>query len=122
MLNEYEVPDYISTKLPEIENDLKDLYLPKDIYQSIQVLTDYTKKTVARNDFKKAGTCLLLAEKIYQKGNQEVKNAVKNIFVLSFTCLKLACTAEEWRIMLSNIPSTLYGVYLQQVRMQGKNQ
>jgi hypothetical protein len=122
MLNEYEVPDYISTKLPEIEGDLKDLYLPKDIYHSIQVLTDYTKKVVTADDFKKAAKCLLLGEKIYQKGNMEVKAVLKNVFVLSFTCLKFACTEAEWRIMLSIIPSTLYGLYLRQVRMQEINQ
>jgi hypothetical protein len=122
MLNEYEVPDFICTKLPEIEADLKDLYLPKDIYHSVQVLTDYTKKMVAKNDFKKAEKCLLLGEKIYQKGNLEVKAAMKNIFVLSFTCLKLACNEAGWRMMLSIIPPTLYGLYLRQVRMQEVNQ
>ena len=122
MLNEYEVPDYISTKLPEIEGDLKDIYLPKDIYQSIQVLTDYTKKMVLLNDFKRVGKCLQLGEKIYQKGNTEVKSALKNVFVLSFTCLKLACTTAEWRTMLSIIPSTLYGLYLRLVRIQEINQ
>jgi hypothetical protein len=122
MLNEYEVPEYLSIKLPEIEAYLKYLYLPKDIHKSIQVLTDYTKERVANNDFKKASKCLLLAEKIYQKGNREVKAAVKNVFVLSFTCLKLACSADEWRTMLSIIPSTLYGLYLRQVRMQEINQ
>jgi hypothetical protein len=122
MLSEYEIPEYISTKLPEIEAGLKDLYLPKNIYQSIQVLTDYTKRRVVENDFKKVSKCLILAEKIYQKGNPEVKAALKNVFVLSFTCFKLACSSEEWRAMLSIIPATLYGLYLRQVRMQEINQ
>lgn len=122
MLNEYEIPAFIGTKLPEIECDLKDLYLPKNIHDSIQVLTDYTKKKALANDLKKVEKCLALAEKMYQKGNAEVKRSVVNIFVLSFPCLKLACSAEEWRKLLSFIPSTLFGLYLRQVQIQERAQ
>jgi len=118
MMNEFEVPHYISHKLPEIENDLKELQLTGDIHESIQVLTDFTKKMVLTNDLKKAGKCLELAEKIFLKGNKHVKQAVKNVFVLSFTCFRLASNPRKWSRLLSHMPSTLYGLYLKQLKEQ----
>jgi hypothetical protein len=118
MMNEYQVPHYIGNKLPEIENDLKELELSGDIYESMQVLTDYAKRMVVQNDFKKVGQCLALAEKIFQKGNRQVKQAVTSVFVLSFTCLRLVCAGRKWNMLLSHMPSTLYGLYLKQVQAQ----
>jgi hypothetical protein len=122
MLNEFEVPLYIGNKLPEIENDLKDLELTGEIYESIQVLTDFTKKTVLSKDFKKSAKCLELAEKLFLKGNKQVKKAVKDVFVLSFGCLKLATRGHEWSKLLSCMPPSLYGLYLKQVQLQVKLQ
>jgi hypothetical protein len=118
MINEYEVPQYIGHKLPEIENDLKELELTGDIHESIQVLTDFTKRMVITKDLKKAGKCLELAEKLFQKGNRQVKQAINNVFVHSFSCLKLAARGRDWNTLLSCMPSTLYGLYLKMQQNQ----
>jgi hypothetical protein len=122
MMTEYEVPEFIGFKLPEIEQELRAMQLPGDIYKAIQVLTDFTKKMVVYGDLKKAGKCLSLAEKIYLRGNAEVKRAVTDVFVLSFACLRLACNRESWTILLSFMPPTLYGLHLKQIRVQEINQ
>jgi len=117
-MNEFDVPEFICTKLPDIKNDLQEIELTGDVYASMQVLTDYTKKVAVRHDLKKVALCLELAEKIFYKGNQHVKQAVKNVFVHSFTCLKLACRPSEWNRLMSYMPSTLYGLYLNQIKTQ----
>jgi hypothetical protein len=118
MMNEFEVPQYISNKLPEIENDLKELQLSGDIHESIQVLTDFTKKMVLTNDLKKAGKCMELAEKIFLKGNKQVKQAIQHVFVLSFNCYRHASNSRKWSTLLYHMPSSLYGLYLKQLKEQ----
>jgi hypothetical protein len=122
MMNEYEVPEFIGHKLPEIESHLKDILYAGDISESMQILTDYTKAMVLQKDFKKAGICLELAEKIFKKGNSHVKQAVKDVFVFSFSCLKLACRGKQWYMLLAYMPSTLYGLYLNQMQSQAMYQ
>jgi hypothetical protein len=115
MLNQYQVPVYIAGKMPEIRNDLSKTVAPVTIYQSIQVLTDYTKRMAIEHNFSMVKKCMALVETIYEKGNTLVKNAVENVFVYSFSSLIGFCNIVEWRIMQSYMPYGLYTLYLQQV-------
>lgn len=115
MLNQYQVPVYIAGKMPEIRNDLSKTAAPVNIYQSIQVLTDYTKRMAIEHNFNKVKKCMNLVQSIYEKGNSLVRNAVENVFVYSFSSIMGFCNIVEWRIMQSYMPYGLYSLYLQQV-------
>ena len=118
MLSQQEVPLFITRQLPEIKNELHPGIHPS-AYQAIQALTDYTRRMAFEHDFKKVKNCLALVEKIYQKGDSLVKNAIENIFIFSFSSLLASCNRVEWRIVQSCMPSNLYAIYARQVAHPG---
>lgn len=113
-MTQYEIPGFIAGKLPEIKKDLQGCRAG-NVYQSIQVLTDYTKRMAIEHNFKKVEKCMALVERIYEKGNLLVKNAVENVFVFSFSSIMALCNIIEWRIVQSYMPARLYTLYMQQV-------
>ena len=112
MMHEFEVPAYISGTLPQLKRE----FTPGcHVYDAVQVLTDYTKRMALQHNFKEVKVCMSLIEKLYGKGDTLVKNAVENIFVFSFSSMRLLCNIVEWRMVQSIMPSTLYTLYMQQV-------
>jgi hypothetical protein len=114
MLSQYEVPAFIAGKLPQVKNDLS-REARASVYQSVQVLTDYTKRMAIEHDFKMVEKCMALVATLYLKGNNLVRNAVENVFIFSFSSIMGRCNIVEWRIIQSYMPSELYTLYVQQV-------
>ena len=56
-----------------------------------------------------------LAGELYEKGDDQVRAAVENIFVFSFSSLMFSCNTVEWRIVQSHMPSNLYDSYVRQI-------
>jgi hypothetical protein len=114
MLSQNEVQALIIGKLPQIKSDLSDKAKPTT-YQSIQVLTDYTKRMALEHNFKMLQNCMALVQTIYEKGNLLVKNAIENVFIFSFSTMLARCNTVEWKIVQSYMPPDLYTIYVQQV-------
>jgi hypothetical protein len=110
-----EIPSIIASKLPQIKYDLPRDGGQNSVYKSIQVLTDYTQRMALEHNFKMVQQCMTLVEKLYDKGNALVKNAIENVFVFSFSTIMSRCNAVEWRIVQSYMPSDLYTLYVRQV-------
>ena len=66
-MNQFQVPGFIAGKLPEIRYDLAISHTNGNIYQSIQILTDYTKRMAIEHNFKMVEKCMSIVEKIYGK-------------------------------------------------------
>ena len=115
MLNQLEIPAFIAGQLPQISRDLNSNGATPTIYQSIQVLTDYTKRMALSHDFKMVAKCMAIVAKLYRKGNALVRNAIENIFVYSFSSMMSTCNTVEWRITQSYMPTELYAVFIEQV-------
>lgn len=115
MISQIEVPAFIAAQLPQVSRELCHAGAPLTAYQSIQVLTDYTKRMALEHDFKAVGKCMSLMGKLYEKGNTLVRSAVENIFIFSFSSLMCNCNIVEWRMVQSYMPSELYAVFVQQV-------
>ncbi|HEY4064830.1 MAG TPA: hypothetical protein VGM30_23160 [Puia sp.] len=115
MLSQWEVPAFIASKLPQVKKDLTRKGNELSIYQSIQVLTDYTKKMALEHEFKMVQQCMSLVEKIYERGNTLVRNAIENVFIFSFSSMLSRCNIVEWRIVQSYMPANLYGLYVKQI-------
>src|SRR5215471_5940989 len=122
MMNESKVLEYISDKLPEIKFDLKRNDTTSDIDQSIQMLTAFTKRKVVAKDFKMVQKCFQLAEKIFHRGDMTVKKAINDIFVFAFPAMLIACSRRDITRVRSYIPSSLYGLFLKQLKFQKVNQ
>src|ERR1700743_137520 len=106
------IQPWISDQLPQLKEDLKPTC---SLYQSIQVLTDYTKRRALAHDFKMVAKCMALVTKIYNKGNTLVRLAIENVFVSSCPSMMSPCNPVEWRNTQSYMPSELYNIYMQQV-------
>ncbi len=115
MLTPFEVPAYIAGQLPQLNHDICRPGTPLTAYQSVQVLTDFTKRMALEHDFKMVGKCMGLMGRLYDKGNTVVRNAVENVFIFSFSSLMCTCNIVEWRIMQSYMPGDLYTLYVRQV-------
>ena len=110
-----QIPAYIAGELPQISRDLNRNGAQPSPWQSIQVLTDYTKRMALEHDFKMVGQCMRLMAKLYQKGNALVGTAIENVFIFSFSSMLYNCNIVEWRIVQSYMPAELYAVFIQQV-------
>jgi hypothetical protein len=115
MLNQIDVPAFIARQLPQVRQDIYCTNAPATAYRSIQVLTDFTKRMALEHEFKLVGKCMDLMEKIYDKGNAIVRNAVENVFIFSFSTLMCNCNVIEWRLIQSCMPAGLYSLYVRQV-------
>jgi hypothetical protein len=115
MLSQYDVPNFIAFRVPEIKLELSGACAQPSAYQSIQILADYTKRMALEHDFKTVEKCMSLVHKLYEKGNALVRGAVENIFIYSFSTLMTHCNAVEWRMVQSYMSADIYQIYINQV-------
>ena len=115
MLNQYEVANFITFRLPELKLEISETGAEPTAYQSIQVLADYAKRMALEHEFKIVEKCMNLVHKLYEQGNALVRNAVENIFIFSFSSMLSRCNIVEWRIVQSYMPADLYALYVKQI-------
>ena len=117
MINQVEVPMFLEEALPEISGQLKKNSV-KDTYSMIGALAAFTCRNVQAHNYDVTKRCFAVADKLYDKGNTVVKNAVENVFVYSFT--KMFRNAHEDKQLLQGmVPMTLYSLYMMQVYHKG---
>ena len=117
MINQLEIPIYLEAALPEITNDLK-AEKKNNAYEVIKSLLDFMYQNIKVHNFNVVKRCFKVVDKLYNKGNRAVKNAIENVFVFSFTKMFLSFPAEKEQL-LAIIPMTLYTIYIQQVSRGG---
>jgi hypothetical protein len=115
MISQYQIPALIAGQLPQAGRDIYRTGIPITAYQSIQVLTDYTKRMALEHEFKTVGKCMRLMGRLYNEGNTLVRNAVETVFIFSFSSIMAGCNVIEWRIIQSFMPAELYKLYIRQV-------
>ena len=118
-MNNYEVPAIMEDELPAIKEELKENCILGNVNAAMQVLVKYTRKMIRLHDLTAVTKCMRLADKIYDKGNTMVKNAVENVFVYSFSGLRTCCDQLEWKRVQSKMPMTLYSLYVKQIYRSG---
>ena len=117
MINQFEVSMYLQEALPELKNEL--ILTPNDnAYTAMHSLLDVTCRKVKESNYKTAKKCLKIASKLYDRGNQTVKNAVENVYVYSLSNILYARSVDKAKI-LAIIPMTLYTLYIKQVSQSG---
>lgn len=119
MLNQYEVPAYLAEKIPGMEQELKTVSPTLNIFKTIQCLASYTRKKVTQHDFTAVKKCFAIAEDVYMEGNTQVKNAIENIFVFSFSSILNLGSNEEKRQLQALMPLHLHTAYIKQVLKPG---
>lgn len=113
MINEQNLPAYLEKTMPELAGIcVGENY--KNTYDIIRQLFKYTTTQVLTHNIKAAKKCLSLAEKLYNKGNIVVKNAIENVFVYSFSHAFFHDENKREEIM-EIVPLSLYELYKKQV-------
>jgi hypothetical protein len=118
-MNTYEVPAIMEDELPEIKEELKESCILGNVNKAMQILVKHTRKMINLHDMPAVAQCMRLADKIYDRGNAIVKNAVENVFVYSFSGLRSCCGQGEWKTVQAKIPMTLYSLYVKQIYRSG---
>ena len=117
MISQLEIPSYLEEALPDISKELK-VNKKGNAYDAMNALIVFTGKNIKAHNYKMVRCCFEIADKLYNKGNTMVKNAVQNVFVYSFTKMFEIYAAEKQQI-LGMLPATLYALYIAQVHHRG---
>ena len=117
MINQFEIPMYLEDALPEISGDLK-LCKKDNPYKLMNTFIDFTSTNIKEHNYQVVKRCFQIADKLYDKGNIIVKNAIENVFIYSFSRL-LSGGKKEMNLVLGLIPGTLYSLYMHQVLKPG---
>lgn len=118
-MNQFEIPAMLEDELPMIAKELKQNAVLGSVNNAIKIFTNYTKRMLTIHDLPAVVRCMDLADRIYDKGNQAVKNAIENVFVYSFSGLKCTCNKVEWRVIQAKMPMALYSIYVRQIYKSG---
>ena len=113
MLTQNDLPEYIEQTMPELSAFGK----PNksiNVYDIVRHMLKYTKSQVIRHNLKSAQKCMSLAEQLYYKGNNAIKNAIENVFVFSFSHAFFHDEDEKKSIM-TIMPDSLYKLYKNQL-------
>lgn len=119
MMNQYEVPALLADELPAIGADLKQVKPLGNVHSSIRILTEYTGQMVSVHQLEVVKHCMRVAEQLYVKGNNLIRNAIENVFVYAISSMRSCCSKPEWQRIQSQMPVTLHSLYVQQVLKSG---
>ncbi len=81
MLNTYEVPAMIEDALPELHKALRQFPCIFHLYETMECLRDHTLRQWRDQNLHALERCLRIAGRLYERGNQKVRDAVERILV-----------------------------------------
>lgn len=117
-MNNYEVSAMIEDEIPAIKKEIASKTIG-NANAVMLILARYTRKMISLHDLPAVVKCMHLVDKIYNKGNAIVKNAVENVFIYSFSGIRVCCNKAEWTVIQAKMPMTLYSVYVRQIYKSG---
>lgn len=86
------------------------------IYSQLQRFADVTKRLIVTGNIIRAKRCLGVAEELYSTGNNEIRNAITNVYLFSVSSF-----LELHKCSIRNLfPSMLKEAYMKQVSCSGK--
>lgn len=113
MIN-YEAMVFVQQQIPEAHILEKSGRLNFDVYKTITCLTGFLRKKFLENDMAMVKKSLDVAEDLYRKGDGELKTAIENILVFSFSGM-MSSDPSKRKEFKSLIPRTLFVLYVHQI-------
>jgi len=113
MLHQEDLTEYIHHEMPELSGIVREETAPS-VYNIVRHMLKYTKSQVIRHNLDAAKKCMTLAEQLYYKGNNAIKNAIENVFIFSFSHTFFLDEDKRKEIM-SILPDSLYKLYRKQL-------
>jgi hypothetical protein len=85
------------------------------VYKQAERFAEITKKSIITGNIIRAKKCLTLAEKLFETGSQETRNAISNVYVYSVSSFM-----ELKNCSISNLfPKSLKAEYIKQINTSG---
>lgn len=112
MINQYEVPACIEDTIPALKKTLQQFPAIYRITDTVSCLGEYTGQQLREKNFQVAGKCLQLAGRLYERGNEVVREAITRVFLPVVSNIPLADAMSRIR-MYALIPDALYPLYIQ---------
>ena len=85
------------------------------VYKQAERFADITKKAIISGNINRAKKCLALAERLFETGSNETKNAISNVYVFSVSSFM-----ELHHCTISNLfPKSLKAEYIKQINASG---
>ncbi len=113
MLHQEDISEYIQQAMPELSGIVEAEKSPS-VYNIVQHMLKYTKSQVIRHNMDAAKKCMALAEQLYYKGNNAIKNAIENVFIFSFSHAFFH-DEDKRKEMMKLVPDSLYKLYRKQL-------
>ena len=113
MISQEELPQFIENSMPEL-SDICHNENSHNPYRVVKQLLQYTTTNIAKHNLNAAKQCLALAEQLYRKGNNVIKNAIENVFVFSFSHAFFHNDPNRKEV-LDIVPPSLYELYRRQL-------
>lgn len=85
------------------------------IYKQAERFAEITKTAIITGNINRAKKCLALAERLFETGSNETKNAISNVYVFSVSSFM-----ELRHCSISNLfPKSLKAEYIKQINTSG---
>jgi hypothetical protein len=85
------------------------------VYKQAERFAEITKRAIITGNIIRAKKCLTLAEKLFETGSQETRNAISNVYVFSVSSFM-----ELKHCSISNLfPKSLKAEYVKQINTSG---
>lgn len=105
--------------IPESQEEFQDFYKTKTPFMVISVFTGQIKKLIRNHDQKILIKSITKMNKLYNKGDQALKNAIENIFVYSLDSLTFCCEPGYKELIFAKMSPGLQDNYFRQVYKSG---
>ncbi len=113
MISQEDLSAYIENEMPELAG-ICDKKQSRNVYDVVKHMLKYTKSQVIKHNLKAAQKCMALADKLYHKGNNAIKNAIENVYIYSFSHAFFHDIDQKDEIM-AIVPPSLYNIYKSQL-------
>ena len=85
------------------------------VYKQAERFAEITKTAIITGNINRAKKCLALAERLFETGSNETKNAISNVYVFSVSSFM-----EVRNCTISNLfPKALKAEYIKQINTSG---
>ena len=85
------------------------------VYKQAERFAEITKTAIITGNINRAKKCLALAERLFETGSNETKNAISNVYVFSVSSFM-----ELRHCTISNLfPKSLKAEYIKQINTSG---
>ena len=85
------------------------------VYKQAERFAEITKTAIVTGNINRAKKCLALAERLFETGSNETRNAISNVYVFSVSSFM-----EPRHCTISNLfPKSLKAEYIKQINTSG---